>query len=598
MKGVVYVMPRGYISINRCGSPLFEILPEANGSYVFRMGLYFPTNGIKTGRLVGSEHLFSQSCPYDKVKDYLSSHRNLLEDNSSSAITLSPLPVQKIRVRIPELEEIHPGSGTAYIGNDETSMLHYQGDDHLLSFHLANKQERDNFLDKIRGEIGVTLLVDYFFTAQSSEGVVSVNLDASKIASNLEASMAGKFPPAKIVGEAEVRSAIAAAIESMKLDIYVEGKDNSFDQLAQSLLTQMLASGNKVLAENPPTPTIPPAQTGKPGAASAPADASTTPPSPSASTKNFDIKALISALYKAQNIKINYQKMGQTETRIHSTSIILRTPELEGDNPTIGVFSTDGEKPLFQNVQTGVKYMISPRDMLERNVTYSSSRQFYDHSALNRLENLSQHFPLLNTANLSWIKEGKNVQGRQEAYMWEGWIPNVMRSYYSWGEESTVPYKPEFVVKPNADLSPENVPLLFRFTAVGAKRLKLSDLMKETKNWSGGVDPDTGVIYFTPKRNLGALWVQNTTEVPYVSIWPTRHIQEKRSYYILGDSLLQESKSPLDHEETVPTKEVEVRLIINTQNESLKPTSLTETIKMQSGVSGDGMLELPTEKNK
>src|SRR6185295_5683516 len=110
-----------------------------------------------------------------------------------------------------------------------------------------------------------------------------------------------------------------------------------------------------------------------------------------------------------------------------------------------------------------------------------------------------EHFPILQTAKESWIHEATNVRGEMEAYMWKQRFGIYGRTFYRWGKESLQVDKPNFVRNSKRDLSPETLPLVFRFSGLSGKRYKFGELLGEHPAWSGSRDADTGAVIITPK---------------------------------------------------------------------------------------------------
>lgn len=243
-KGTAFVLPRAFVSIDREGNTMFEIVPLSRGRYLLRFGLFFPhtdetyqpTSDAGRQRRDKS-HVYLAGCDLDAAMRAMNEN---LEREEDRIRRIAPLPIKSLMIRIDGLNDVYR------IGSPNNNLLELQGKDHVVEFKIPNREVLNEILNRLTGRIGLNIQVELFFSARQPDGVTRVTVDTTQIATAVSAELGGRIK----VTEAEFKTAISNAAAKTNMRVYSESSSSeAYNDFAQKLISQMLQEAVGVFSE-------------------------------------------------------------------------------------------------------------------------------------------------------------------------------------------------------------------------------------------------------------------------------------------------------------------------------------------------------------
>lgn len=250
-----YVLPQAYVGTNIDGRPLFEVFREGD-KYRVRLGVYFHAAGEEDTPRALSNRKIKRSCGSDELKAIVNKNRDARERIES----LQPLPVNDIAVELKD--EVKGTQLRGSLSNNSVSMLGYVGRDHVFEFTLPDRASYKGFLTRLRGPLGVPILVKFQFTAQQSE-FLQVKVDFS----GAEDALAAEFKAAPpFVTRAAFRTHLARVMSNMQIEIVSDGASDGLTKVSSKIIDELILNNpnikSAVGATDGTKPQAEPAQTG------------------------------------------------------------------------------------------------------------------------------------------------------------------------------------------------------------------------------------------------------------------------------------------------------------------------------------------------
>ncbi len=539
-QGIAWLAPQVYVSVNRNLERLFEVIPaEQPGQSIVRLGLYFPfaDEGLESRR--DRSLLIEHGCPMEGLIPRI----NAVLPEEDRIARISSLPVRFIDVRIDGVE------GSYRIGTESTSVLRYQGADHVVEFQVPNSRI-PSILERIRGRVGLGVHLTLHFRARARDGSIQVSFDVQDFTAKMRRELRGQVE----VTQAELEAAVAIAIRNTRLTAQIEASESSaFEQMTSSIMTQLLGQLGQ-----PQAPTVPP-RSGRPNptAPAAPASApvaggtsggagrppvaaeSTTPSAPAAASPAagvFAVSAVLEATATLSSTEISIERMSTQREGVYAVSA-----NLMGDIDDPGVLSPyliSGRDPIsVGRLDAGQSLVITGMDWIEEAPVYTTSTTYLSREGLEE-HNARASF---RTANPNFIAmfEGQTNEG---PVAFRPWTPECLWVGFRLGGpggavstcsgiqffgleiDSVSTFRPVSETELRfGSLSSELQNLEVRFDHLG-RSFRLSELISvDRSELKAELNESSGRLIITAKAPLGRVRLANRAEAPVTTI-PTERL--------------------------------------------------------------------------
>lgn len=547
-QGRAYVLPQAYVGVDANAKPLFQILRNGDGTYAVRLGIYFPGGNGDREQRADNNRRIRPDCTYDRIREVVNA--SAPENEKINAPT--PLVVNHIKAKLADFE------GTAMIGHEGTDILSYIGQDAIVEFKITTEAQLRDFLTRLRGNIGVQINFDFVFNAQTTDNF-EATVDFRSNADKLDAAFAASSVPAGgAMLETEFKSRLARAMETMKIDAYVESSSGAFRQFADRVLQDLVLSNPAIRIAPPVLPDGQAATSDKPEGREA---------SPNGNLPKIKVGAALEALKAQATFTTKLTSIGEASERTYTAHTVIRANFTEPGVSELSLYSDDVGELFAEDVSAGTSLFIVPSGRTTEDLEYHyRSTDFTTKDDLYAsAHNMDARFALL-------LESPRLVRypGDAAAYMYRSTFNLFDWSYYTWGFETLVTSAhnrqfSRFEAGQIATLDQVGV----TFSRIG-RPYTFSQLAEERTAWEADLQPDKNRIRITAKQDLGRLKLENTEHFEtsasptgkkdeqlferryYQDYWSSFGAHVSRTYSTIGSAKQLPAKRSLIHVKVIP----------------------------------------------
>lgn len=488
-QGRAYVLPQAYVGVDALGKPLFQVVPNADGSYAVRLGMFFP-GGRGDEQRADNNRRIRKDCGYDRIREVVNANAPEAERIGDP----SPLLVNHIKATMAGFE------GEAMIGHTGTDILSYVGQDAVVEFKLTNEATLRDFIVRLRSNIGVQLNLDFVFSAQTSDKL-EATVDLRSASDALDAALGADLPLDGLLIAADFKARLARVIQTMNIDIFVDSSNDAFTQAANRIVEKMILD-NPALTITPPA--LPPGLPAENGAAPAgAADA----PAPAAPAIKIDVRAALQALRARGTYSVKIESTAQAAQRTYSSHTVIRANFTEPGVTELSLYSDDTGSIFTDDIVKGMAIYLVPSSRVTEDIEYSYRTTTFraKDELFAAAHNMGSRFP-----RLAQYAGSVNYPGDEDAFMYDGYTVNLFNwSFYTWGFQTLTSdfHNRQFHrLDPNEITRMNNVGI--NFSRVG-RPYTFAQLADEHDLWEATLEGDKNRVRLVAKSNLGRLKLEN-----------------------------------------------------------------------------------------
>lgn len=496
-----YVLPQAYVGVDASSKPLFEIIPNSDGSYAVRLGVFFPGGrGDQANRASTNRHI-QKDCSYARIREVVNASSSAAEQIGDP----SPLVVNYIKAKMPGTE------GVAMVGHEGSDILSYVGQDSIFEFKIGSETALRDFVTRLRGNVGVQLDFDFVFTAQTSD-TFEASVDFSANADKLDAAFAAGVPLDGLMVDAEFRARIARAMQTMNIELYVESNNEAFRQFADRVVEKMILDNPNLQIRPPALPEGLPnnSQQNQPPADGQPQQTQAAP-----ALIKINVRSAVEALKAQGNYRITLTNIGEVASRTYTAHTVIRSNFTEPGVSELALYSDDTGSIFTEDIRSGTSFYLVPSGRATEDIEYHyRSTTFRRQEDLFAAEhNMKARFSLLNQheGDVRYPSDG-------DAFMYDGWAINVFNwSFYTWGMQTlTRDYHNRQFQRLDVGAINTLNQVGVTFSRVG-RPYTFAQLPQETDLFEATLDANTNRVLVKAKTELGRLKLENKETFTTVS---------------------------------------------------------------------------------
>jgi len=492
-KNTIYVLPIVIPQTDEFGEAVMstDIDPQAPAGkkYVLNFQIYFPSDDAATKARTHVDQAGTiPTCNFAKVKRFLNQRFKGEEavdaPDEEKIHTISAMPLTSIEVSLPT----HLNS-TAIIGrpteDSEADIIAYQAATFNVTLPM-NDAEKQSVLEALSRDEGLQARIRLRFKAHRQVAALDVTIDMNTLAGNFRLAANGK----KYIAKAKLDLALRAAMNNTRVSINITGGDDAFNELVKQVV-------EKVMTEVKLLPDIAPAKI-------------ETETGEAAEEGMVEVAAVVDILTTKVNSSFSINKLTAAETATAEVHIPLRAVLGDPNIRVLRVVSGEDtmEPTLGKELKKGQTIVITNGYYLYQELEY---KEFYSFLTTDELPNYVEKIEVLaDLLSVGGVKVTDEEWGTE--YLAVGkmpWFHFQWWNSYSWKRISR---GQRIRRTPRTKMGTEakdyaRFPVFVSFTNLGAgsTRIDFADLMHDTEDWFGRLDPASGSIIVTAKRDLGLM---------------------------------------------------------------------------------------------
>jgi hypothetical protein len=487
-RGRAYVLPQAYVGVDAATKPLFEILPNDDGSFSVRLGIFFPGGSADDQMRADNNRRIRKDCTFSQIRKVV--NENLPEDEHIGEP--SPLLVNHIKANLPGAD------APALIGHEGTDILSYVGQDAIVEFRYKDEAALKAFVARLRSNVGVQLDLDFVFSAQTADNV-EATVDFRSNSDKLDAALGAGVPADGLMVEADFRARIASVVQQMDIDIVVDSSNDSFRQLADRVVEKMILDNPALQIRPPATPE------GLPNATPTPEGQPSAVP-----TVKIKVSAALEALKAQGTYKVKLTSIGAAVARTYTAHTVIRSNFTEAGVNEMALYSDGQGSTYTEDITAGTSIILVPSGRATEDIEYHYRATGFrtKEDLFSPYHSMAARFDLLNR-----YPGSVRYRPDADAYMYAGYF-NL--TYYTWGFETLTK---DFVNRQFTRLEPRAIekldPVGISFSRAG-RLYSFGQLAQEKDLWDATIEGDENRITLTAKSDLGRLKLENRESFPTV----------------------------------------------------------------------------------
>ncbi len=252
--GVGFVAPTVFISVDKSGQRLFDILPAGNGKYLLRIGIYIPKNPESAAMFRNDESTLygSAGCDLESIRNAVA--KTKVAKGATQIKSLTMLPIRDIMVTV-------QGLGSVNLAEKGTSILDYSGRDMVAEIPIQDQNSLNLLLARLGDPTGLSIKLDMKFKAQSTVASASVKLSKDDLERSLKMDGSLQYGVAQYATAAKIEAAVSSALKHTNVAIHLSGDSTEMTAIVNQVVSGFLQFGDI----KPPVTTTPTGPTGPSG---------------------------------------------------------------------------------------------------------------------------------------------------------------------------------------------------------------------------------------------------------------------------------------------------------------------------------------------